>query len=302
MRVEVLKGSFLATLAAFVWSTYYIFIVLVKSLDPLSLFFYPSLFGGILFLCYGLLRKGRIPLPSRKRDYLLPGVGYFVSQMLIVLSTVANGGVLTSTFILLGDTIVSPSVIYYLGRNRFRPKLNLLFVGLFVLVTSAAVLTLYGGYVATRSILGVILLLAIPPALSLFFVYTNDRIMADGMEEILTPAFLISCVFVLPFVIFEGSLRPVVFGDIIQLSVLIVIGVIIMFVGYILFFRASAVAGFTLSSILMALIPPFTLVLGVFFLGSGASLLSVTMIVFAALGASLCTIAFAEENAVKKRS
>lgn len=299
MRVEVLKGSFVATLAALVWSTYYIFVTLVKTLDPLSLFFYPSLVGGLLFLVYGLLRKGKLPHPSRKRDYFIPGIGYFISQMLIIISTVANGGVLTSTFILLGDTIVSPSVIFLLARNRYMPKLNLLLLGLFVLVAATSILTLYGGYVSTGSAFGIVLLLLVPPTLSLFFIYTNQRIMEEGMEEILAPAFLVSCLFVLIFALVEGSFRPVAFGGFDSLSILVIIGVSTMFVGYILFFRASAVAGFTLSSILMALIPPFTLVLSVIFLSSHVTSLAVIMIVFAAIGAIICTLAFAEETTVR---
>lgn len=302
MRVEVVKGSLVATLAALVWSTYYIFVTLVKALDPLSLFFYPSLFGGLLFALYGLYRKRKIPLPSRKRDYFIPGVGYFISQMLIILSTVANGGVLTSTFILLGDTIVSPSVIFLLGRNRYMPRVSLLFLGLIILVAAASLLTLYGGYVSSSSAYGILLLLLVPPTLSLFFIYTNQRIMVEGMEEILTPAFLVSCLFVLVYAIADRSFRPVEFVGLSQLAILAVIGVSTMFVGYVLFFRASAVAGFTLSSILMALIPPFTLILSVAFLATHASLLAVTMIVCAAIGAILCTLAFAEEAAVRTKS
>ncbi len=297
MRVGVIQGSGLATTAALVWATYYIFIPAVDSLDPLSLFFYPSLAGAALFFAYGFLLKGKVPRPSRRRDYLLPGLGYFASQMLIILSTLSNGGVLTSTFILLGDTIVSPSVIFALGRYRFRPRLRLLLIGLVVLVTSAAMLTLFGGYAATGSAVGILLLILIPPSLSLFFVYTNDRIMADGMAEILASAFLISSLFILVYSAVIRQSYPVAFGDLHSLAVLIIIGLTSMFAGYLLFFKASSLTGFTLSSILMALIPPFTLILGVIFLGISATVESSVLIVLAAVGAGLCTLAFAEGGA-----
>lgn len=298
MRTVVFKGSVIASTAAFVWSTYYVFVISIDVLDPLSLFFYPALFGGVLFALYGLYARGKIPRPSMKRDYLLPGVGYSSSQLLIVLSTVVNGGVLTSTFILLGDTILSPLIVYLIGRGRFKPNPGLLFAGMAVLVTSAAVLTLFGGTIGARSMYGIVLLLLIPPALSLFFVYTNERIMAEGMAEILTPAFLSSSLFVLAYVLFTGRTHPVAFGSASDLAVLFVIGATSMFLGYILFFKASRMTGFTLSSILMALIPPFTLILGVIFLGLLATAVSVLLIILAAFGAILCTLAFAEESGV----
>lgn len=296
MREGVIGGSFVATTAAFVWATYYVFVILIDALNPIALFLYPALVGGLLFLAYGLLRRGRIPRPSRTRDYLLPGAGYLASQILILLSTLANGGVLTSTFILLGDTIVSPSIVFALGRNRYRPKLALLSAGLLVLVTSAAVLTLYGGSLGARSAWGMVLLLLIPPSLSLFFVYTNERIMAEGVAEILTPAFLVSSVLILVYVLASGHSSSLSFGGASELVILLLIGATSMFVGYVLFFRASRMTGFTLSSILMALIPPFTLILGVLFLGLTATIATSFLIVLAAVGAVLCTLAFAEGN------
>ena len=300
MRIVVFKGSIIASLAAFVWSTYYVFVISIDALNPLSLFFYPALFGGVLFVGYGAYTRGKIPRPSMKRDYILPGIGYSSSQLLIVLSTVANGGVLTSTFILLGDTIISPLIVYFIGRSRFRPSPALLFPGMAVLIASAAALTLFGGTIGARSLSGVILLLLIPPALSLFFVYTNERIMAEGMAEILTPAFLSSSLFVLVYVLLTGRTYAVAFGGFANLAVLFVIGATSMFLGYILFFRASRTTGFTLSSILMALIPPFTLILGAMFLGIVATSVSIFLIILAALGAVICTLAFAEEPGVRR--
>ncbi len=300
MKVAVLKGSAVATSAAFVWATYYVFVPLLHSLDPLTLFFYPSLFGFLLFLLFGLYSGGRIPLPSKKRDYLLPGMGYFASQILIIISTLANGGVLTSTFILLGDTVLSPSIVFALGRNRFRPRLRFLVVGLVVLILSAGMLTLFGGYVSLKSAEGILLLLLIPPSLSVFFVYTNERITDDGMAEILTPAFLVSSVFIVAYAFISGTAHPVEFGSAYDLFILFLIGATSMFVGYLLFFKASGMAGFTLSSILMALIPPFTMMLGVAFLGLRATPLSVSLIILAAVGASLCTVAFAEGGALSR--
>lgn len=301
MRAAVIRGSALAALSAFVWSTYYVFVPLIDTLSPLSLFFYPSLFGALLFLAYGFFKTGRLPHPARARDYLLPGAGYFASQMLIILSTVSNGGVLTSTFILLGDTIISPSIIFILGLNRFKPRLQMLAPGMILLVSSAAFLTLYGGFPAAKSAEGLVLLVLIPPSLSLFFVYTNERIMAEGMAQILMPAFLVSSLFVAGYAAVARQSYPLEFSGARDLLVLSVIGITSMFVGYILFFAASRITGFTLSSILMALIPPFTLILGVLFLGLTASGWIIALIILAAIGAGLCTIAFAEGGVLNRR-
>ncbi len=302
MRAAVIKGSALAALSALVWATYYVFVPWIDALSPLSLFFYPSLFGALLFLVYGFYTTGRIPHPARARDYFIPGAGYFASQMLIILSTVSNGGVLTSTFILLGDTIISPSIIFLLGLNRFKPRLPLLALGMAVLVLSAAFLTTYGGFTAAKSAEGLILLVLIPPSLSLFFVYTNERIMAEGMAQILMPAFLVSSLFVAGYAAVVRQSYPLEFNGVRDLLVLATIGVTSMFAGYMLFFAASRMTGFTLSSILMALIPPFTLILGVLFLGLRANAWIIALIILAALGAGLCTVAFAEGGVLNRRT
>ncbi len=295
MRSSTLAGAFLAVSAAFVWATYYVFVAYGRSIDAAALFFYPSLFGSLFFIAHGALNGRSFPLPSKRRDYLLPAAGYISSQLLIIYSILLNGGVVTSIFILVGDTILSPTIIFASGRNRFRPRLPLLAGGVAVLVSSAAVLTILGGRITSTSDEGILLLILIPPALSLFFVYTNERIMADGMSRILGPTFLVSAAFTALYAVAAGTPAILYPHSPQDLLLLLVIGLTSMYAGYLLFFRASRSAGFTLTSILMALIPPFTLVLEVIFLGFEATPLAALLIALAAFGAVLCTLAYSEE-------
>ena len=125
--------------------------------------------------------------------------------------------------------------------------------------------------------------------------------MAEGMAQILMPAFLVSSLFVAGYAAVVRQGYPLEFNGVRDLLVLAAIGVTSMFAGYMLFFAASRMTGFTLSSILMALIPPFTLILGILFLGLRATGWIIALIVMAALGAGLCTIAFAEGGVLNRR-
>ena len=57
MKREVAAGSSVAVLSAFVWSTYYVFLHMLGSTSYFSIFLYPSLVGGALFLIYGAVSQ-----------------------------------------------------------------------------------------------------------------------------------------------------------------------------------------------------------------------------------------------------
>jgi drug/metabolite transporter (DMT)-like permease len=294
VKREVAAGSSIAVASAFVWSTYYIFLHMLGKLSYFSIFLYPSLAGGILFVLYGLITEGRVRLPSKKRDIIIPALGFLASQFMIILSTEVNGGVITATFVLVGDAIISPSIIYLIGRNRFVPNLSLFFPGIVLLVVSSAILSLFGGQFGVHSLYGLMLIVTVPVLIALFFVYTNERIMVDGMARILTPTFFISSLIVFfPFLIISPQV-VLALPDYADILILIVTGATSMFAGYLLFFAASRLTGFTLTSILMCMIPVFTLLLSAALIGVSLTTTSLGLIIAAVLGAALCTIAFSE--------
>ncbi|MBX8637606.1 MAG: DMT family transporter [Thermoplasmata archaeon] len=294
MKREVAAGSSVAVLSAFVWSTYYIFLHMLGTLSYFSVFLYPSLVGGILFLVYGAVKGGHFSLPSRKLDIVLPALGYLSSQFMIIFSTEINGGVITATFVLIGDAILSPAIIYSIGRNRFVPNFSLFFPGIAILVISSATLSLFGGQFGVHSLYGLLLVSIVPVLIAVFFVYTNERIMVDGMARILTPTFFASsAIVILPALLIHDPVALMIpnFSD---MLILFVIGATSMFAGYLLFFAASKLTGFTLTSILMCMIPVFTLLLSVSLIGFSLTPVSVALVIGAVSGATMCTIAFGE--------
>jgi drug/metabolite transporter (DMT)-like permease len=294
MNARIFAGSSLAVMAAFFWSTYYIFLHMIGGADAFTVFIYPSLVGGLLFVLYGFIADGGIRLPERKADLLIPALGYLSSQIVIILSARINGGVLTSTFVLVGDAILSPAIIFALGRNRFIPRFSLFTPGLLLLVVSALVLSVYGGRFAVHSVIGLALIVADPVLVSLFYVYLNGRIMIDGMARILAPTFLVSSLISVPLFLLIYPSIPADVPGMNEFLILAVIGVTSMFAGYYLFFAASRISGFTLSSILMSMIPVFTLILSAAFISVPLTFSSVVLVFVAVFGASLCTISFSE--------
>ncbi len=294
MKRDIAAGSSVAVLSAFIWSTYYIFLHMLGRLSYFSLFLYPSLVGGVLFLVYGAMTGGSLHLPSRKQDLLIPALGYLASQFMIILSTEINGGVITATFVLIGDAIVSPAIIYSIGRNRFVPNFSLFFPGIALLVASSVALSLFGGQFSVHSLYGLLLVAIVPVLIALFFVYTNERIMTEGMATILAPTFFVSSALAfIPLLILQ---EPVTFlpPNAGSALILFVIGASSMFAGYWLFFAASRLTGFTLTSILMCMIPVFTLLLSVSLIGVSLTPASVGLVFAAVSGAAMCTLAFSE--------
>ncbi|MBX8631605.1 MAG: DMT family transporter [Candidatus Thermoplasmatota archaeon] len=294
MNGRIIVGSVVAVAAAFVWSTYYIFLHMLGSASSFALFAYPSVVGGLSFIAFGFFSGGGIKLPSRKADIFVPATGYLSSQIVIILSARINGGVLTSTFILVGDAILSPVIIFALGRNRFVPNFSLFLPGLLVLVASAIALSVYGGRFGVHSLPGLILIIADPVLISFFYVYINGRIQADGMARILSPTFLVSALISLPLFLLLDPGTPLEVPGMQELFILLIIGITSMFAGYYLFFVSSRISGFTLASVLMSMIPVFTLLLGALFIAIPLTAVSLLLVILAVSGASLCTISFGE--------
>ncbi len=294
MKREVAAGSSVAVLSAFVWSTYYVFLHMLGRTSYFSIFLYPSLVGGVLFLIYGAVKERGIHLPTRKADLLIPALGYLSSQLAIIFSTLVNGGVITATFVLIGDAIMSPAIIYLIGRNRFIPNFLLFLPGIILLILSSVALTLFGGQFAVHSLYGLMLVGIVPVLISIFFVYTNERIMTDGMARILAPTFFVSsAIAFFPMLFLQDPVAMVIPG-ISDLLILLAIGATSMFAGYWLFFAASELTGFTLTSILMCMIPVFTLLLSVSLIGFSLTPVSVLLVIGAVLGSAMCTLAFSK--------
>ncbi|MEM3852282.1 MAG: DMT family transporter [Methanomassiliicoccales archaeon] len=288
----IIRTGALSAMAAFVWASYYPLLFFVRELGPLSLFFYPSLFGGIAFLGYGFLAR-KTGRPTRKRDFVIPAAGYLSSQWSIILSSLLNGVILTSTFVLLGDTLLSPAIMILGGRSKNRPIMPYFITGMAILLFSVIFLSVQGPLKVEFSPLPMAVLVLTPVLVSLFFIYTNERIETDGLVSILTPCFLVAALISLPLVLTGriGGLNV----NMVELGVLISIGITSMFLGYLFFFVASDSGNFVLASVLMSLIPVFTVILQSLIYRRFPGIFDVLLIAGVCAGAAICTLGFSAQ-------
>jgi len=295
---STLAGAGAAMLAAFLWSTYYIFIHYLGAYSPLILFSIPSIIGGLLFLFLAAV-TGRRLIAVRHRHFILPSAGYFASQMVIIISALLNGGVITAVFILIGDALLSPLLVFMLGWNRAVPKKSIFVPGVVILMLSASLLSLYGHLVKVQSFTGMTALVFTPVFTSLYFIYTDRSIMQEGVSAVLAPAFLIPGLLSLPFLAFYGRIPVISPRDI---FLFLSIGATSMFAGYLLFFEASRISTFVLSSVLMSMIPVFTLLLSVSLISGRISTIAFPLTAAAVLGAVLCTLSYTHAEVASTES
>ena len=286
-------AALLALSAAFVWSTYYFFVLYLKDrgVGDLPITAYPFLAGGLAYLSLALV-SGQGP---SLRAVMRQPSGYgrigllLVMQLTVLASTYGLGAVDTSLLTLVGDVVLTPVLVIVLfreGRDRLRSGIFLAGVGLSIFGATLAIIA--GG--ATQSVAGYEwgVALALPIAVAAYFVWTARAGRSRPTPVLVAHATLGAAVVTLAASLFvPGGTATLLRPGAGAIVLLLVNGVLSFFVGPWLYFRAIELVGLLLPSVLMATIPVFTLLLAIGLLGSVPPLLGAIGIPLAAGGAYL---------------
>lgn len=259
----------LALLAAFVWSTYYFFTLHLEAIGVgvVPIVAYPFLAGGLGYLAY-LVATGAAPgLGPILRDpvqYARVPV-LLAMQGTVVVATFGVGPVDTSLLTLVGDVVLTPLLVVALfreGGDRFRHPLFVL--GILVSTLGASLTIAAGGGAHGIGGLSGAVALGVPFTVAAYFIWTARAARSSSAALLVTPATLVAAGVVMALAPWlPGGLASLAVGDPLALLLLVVNGLLSFFVGPLLYFRAIARAGLLLPSVLMAMIPVFTLLLAV---------------------------------------
>ncbi|MDE1821723.1 MAG: DMT family transporter [Euryarchaeota archaeon] len=265
-RANLLAGA-AGGLAAFIWASYYILLVLLPRVPTPTVIVVPFLVAGSAFLVGhpGRLRRGaatllrRLPTPAG----IALGLIFLILQIDVVLATRLTGAVDAALVTLLADVVATPLLVFALLRqdaDRFR---SVAFWGGVAVAALGAVGTIFaGGSGRPLTLAGAASLIPLPFLVAVFFVWVNEESRSTPAGEVLGAAALLA-----GFVGLAGGV--LLFGPgwtsaplaPAQWAALLAMGLSSFYLAPWAYFWAAQRTSILVPAVLQALIPVFTLVL-----------------------------------------
>lgn len=295
-----LFAASLALVAAFLWSTYYLFVLAVTpAARPSAVLFYPFLGGGVAFLAWAVAGRELRRLLRLFTDRAAYGrLGLLLGMQLSVLAaTYLTGPVDASLLSLLGDVVATPVVVAALFQDR-REELGspLLVVGL-LLSLAGGTLAIVGGHgLASVHSLGWLVVVVVPLTVAFFFVLSARASEGRGLSAVVGQSMVAAAIgtaLLAPWL--PGGLLALVRIGALPLALLLVNGLASFFVAPLLYFRSIERAGLVFPPMLMTGIPVFTLLLSATLLGIAPASLALLGVPVAAAGGVVALAAGSRE-------
>ncbi|HEV2450204.1 MAG TPA: DMT family transporter, partial [Thermoplasmata archaeon] len=278
-----------ALLAAFLWASYYLFILELKGTISFSaLMAWPFLVGGV---AYGIWAYARGELPrligAFGEAWTWIRVLLFYATQALVLGIALSGGPIDSALLsLVGDVILTPLLARaVVGEGRGLLASPGFLLGMGLSASGASLTILQGG--SAEPLAGFLVLgaLALPFILAVYFVSAAGANRDHPISSVAGGAALGAAgVSFLLAPLSPGGWAGLWIGPT-PLLLLGICGVVTFLIGPELYFRAIRKAGLTLPALLMAAIPVFTLGFTVLATGTYPAPLGLLGIPVAALGA-----------------
>jgi len=284
-----LVAAILSLLAAFLWATYYLFVLAVSpSSRPSAVLFYPFVGGGAAYALWVVLRGygpalGRVFRDGRAYGRVVVLVGL---QLSVLAATYATGPVDASLLSLLGDVVATPLLVAALV-SAHRPELRTpAFVAGLLLSVAGGGLTIAGGQaLGAVHDLGWVVVFAVPVTVALYFVLSAragaevpvSAVVAQSMIGAAAGTLLVS-----PLV--PGGFSAIAAIGPAPLLLLLANGLFSFFLAPLCYFHAIERAGLVFPPMLMTGIPVFTLLLSATALGIAPAPLALLGVPIAAVG------------------
>jgi drug/metabolite transporter (DMT)-like permease len=295
LRARLLAAT-AALLAAFLWSTYYLFVLTVSPTTRASaVFFYPFAGGGLAYTLWVLARReGRLLARTFAQPSAYLRVGLLLGMQLSVLAaTYLTGPVDASLLSLLGDVVATPLLVAGLfAQHRTELGSPLLLAGL-ALCLGGGTLAIVGGHgLSTVHDLGWTVVVAVPALVALFFVLSARAGSQAPVSVVIAQSMVVAAfgaVVVSP--VLPGGLPGIARVGAGPLALLLVNGLLSFFLAPVLYFRSLERAGLVFPPMLMTAIPVFTLFLSAAVLGIPPALLGLLGVPVAAVGGVVALVA-----------
>jgi drug/metabolite transporter (DMT)-like permease len=282
-------AAILALLAAFLWSTYYLFVLAVSpGTRPSAVLFYPFVGGGLAYAVWALAgRGGRRLLATFASGGAYVRLAMLLGMQLSVLAaTYLTGPVDAALLSLLGDVVATPLVVatvFSEGREELlSPRVV---AGLTLSLAGGALAILGGRGLSAIPAAGWAVVVAVPVFVALYFVLSARAGARIGSTVVVAQSMIAAAVGAAALSpLLPGGARALGSVGAVPLALLLANGVASFFVAPLLYFRAIEKAGLVFPPMLMTGIPVFTLLLSAALLGIAPAFLGLLGVPVAAVG------------------
>ena len=259
-------SAVMALTSAFLWSTYFFFVLaMTPGTAPSAIASYPFLIGGTLYVAWAAYwGHGRVVLQLFRETSAWGRVGLICAMQLSVLAcTYLAGAVDTSLLTLLGDAAMTPllaMIILREGRHRARSPM---FVGGLILAGFGATLAIVaGGSAGGFHGWAIVIAPLVPLSVGLFYVLSAQEGQQRPSSALVGQSTLAGgfiCAVLAG--ILPGGYPGLVLSRPLPIVLMIGVAATSFFIAPALYFRAVARSGIVLPALFQVMIPIFALLL-----------------------------------------
>lgn len=288
-RVSTGPSAAMALASAFLWATYFYFVLaLTPGTAPSAVVAYPFLIGGGMYVAWAAYwGHGRVVLHLFTDGSAWARVGLItIMQFSVLASTYAAGAVDTSLLSLLGDAAMTPllaMIVLREGRHRARSPA---FVGGLVLAVVGATLTIVAGGRATP-FHGWSLAIAplVPLSVGAFYILSAQEGQHRPSSALVGQSTLAGGIVSVALAgLVPGGWQGLVLTAPLPILLLVALAASSFFLAPALYFRAVARSGIVLPALFQVMIPIFALLLSFLLLHAGPTALGLLGIPVAVVG------------------
>jgi len=279
-------------LSAFLWATYYLFVLWVTpGTAPSAILAYPFLVGGVAYAGWSVGRgEGRAFLAVWRDPMAYVRVALLYGMQVFVLAaTYLTGPVDASLLSLIGDVVLTPIVVaLLLGAYRSHIGTPLFVVGLVVSLAGGTMAIVGGQSLSAVRGWGWLAVPGVPITVAFYFLLTARANRVAPASAVVGQSMLAASL----LTVFTAPVLPGGWGGLahvapVPMGLLILCGLTSFFLAPVLYFLALGQVGFVIPPMLMTGIPVFTLLLSASVLGIALPLIGVLGIPVAVVGAVL---------------
>ncbi len=265
-HVSSTPSAMMALTSAFLWATYYFFVLaMTPGTAPSAVATYPFLIGGTAYVAWAAYwGHGRVVLQLFREGSAWVRVALICMMQLSVLAcTYLAGAVDTSLLTLLGDAAITPllaMIVLREGRHRARSPP---FVGGLVLAGIGATLTIVAGGTAV-GFRGLSLAIAplVPISVGLFYILSAKEGQRRPSSALVGQSTLAGgIVFLLLAGLLPGGWHGLLLATPLPVVLMFGLAATSFFIAPALYFRAVARSGIVLAAVFQVMIPIFALFL-----------------------------------------
>jgi len=282
----------LSIVAAFLWATYYIFVLSISpGTAPSAVLAFPFVFGGVAYALWACAEgNGRALLAVWKEPAAYLRTAFLIlMQVSVLAATYLAGPVDAALLALIGDVVATPLLVALMfGARRMGLRSSWFGLGLLLSLVGGTMVIAGGHSLAAVPPIGWLVVPAVPLSVALYFLLSARANLRAPPSAVVGQSMLASGLFTLLIApAIPGGWTGLAVTDAGAWAVLVALGLTSFFAAPVLYFAAIRRSGLVLPPMLMTGIPVFTLLLSALVLDIGLPVIAILGIPVAVVGAIL---------------